>query len=225
MYWHTFHTTDDAAQALARAVAAELAKRLETQERVTVAMPGGRSPVAFFEALSCETLDWSRVTVTLVDDRLVDEGHEDSNAGLVRRHLLQNKAAAATFWPLVTEPSNPKADIARLDAELPEIDLVVFGMGEDGHAGSLFPDAPETDEGLAENNPHAAIIVTPPNAPHQRITLTLARLLTAEKLYLAIQGRAKAKIVQASGWALTGRWPISYFVQQAKAPLEVYWAP
>ncbi|KZE30495.1 6-phosphogluconolactonase [Crenobacter luteus] len=225
MYWHTFHTSNDASGALARAVAAEIAQRLETQPRVTVAMPGGRSPVAFFDALSREDIDWSRVTVTLVDERLVDESHEDSNAGLVRRHLLQNRAAAATFWPLVTDPARPEADIARLDKELPAIDLVVFGMGEDGHAGSLYPGAPELDEGLDLDNPHAGLVITPPSAPHQRLSLTLARLLTAEKLYLAIQGRAKAQILQASGWALTGRWPISYFVQQAKAPLEVFWAP
>lgn len=225
MYWHTFHNTESAAQALATAVAAQLSERLEHAERVTIAMPGGRSPVAFFEALAQTDIDWSRVVVTLVDDRVVPHEHPDSNAGLVGRHLLKDKAAFAQFYPLVTDPAHPEADLARLETGLPPIDLVVFGMGEDGHAGSLFPDSPELDEGLDEANPHAALLVTPQHAPHRRITLSLARLLTAKKLYLAIQGKAKAQIVQASGWALTGRWPVSYFVQQAKAPLEVYWAP
>jgi 6-phosphogluconolactonase len=226
MYWHTFHDHPAAAQALATTVAAQLHELLaRSSGPVTVAMPGGRSPVAFFEELSQTDIDWSRVIVTLVDDRLVNADHPDSNAGLVRRHLLQNNAAFAQFYPLVTTPEQPEADLARLDAGLPAIDLVVFGMGEDGHAGSLFADAPELDEGLDEGNPHAALLVTPQHAPHRRITLSLARLLTAKKLYLAIQGKAKAQIVQASSWALTGRWPVSYFVQQAKAPLEVYWAP
>lgn len=214
-----------AAAALADAVAEQLATRLGDAGTATVAMPGGSSPVAFFQALAQAELDWSRVQVTLVDDRLVPDDHPHSNAGLVKRHLLQGKAAAARFLPLVTQPDNPAFDLARLDDELPSIDLVVFGMGEDGHAGSLFADAPELGEGLDEGNPHAALLITPQHAPYRRITLSLARLLTARKLYLAIQGKAKAQIVQASGWALTGRWPVSYFVQQAKAPLEVYWAP
>ncbi|RRX85024.1 6-phosphogluconolactonase, partial [Pseudomonas aeruginosa] len=85
----------------ARGLAAEVAGRLRSalaeQGQALLVVSGGRSPVAFLEALSEEPLDWSRITVSLADERWVPESHADSNAGLVRRHLLRGEAVKARF--------------------------------------------------------------------------------------------------------------------------------
>ena len=94
--WHTFPTPATQAAALAEAVANGLRPCLQTQGHAVLAVSGGRSPVAFFEALSPAKLDWPNVTITLVDERLVPPRHADSNAALVRRHLLQHAADGHT---------------------------------------------------------------------------------------------------------------------------------
>ena len=91
------------AQVLADAVAQNLRDTLATQPRATLAVSGGKSPIAFFQALSQQDLDWARVNITLVDERIVPTAHVDSNTGLVRQHLLQNRAAAAQWLPLIDD--------------------------------------------------------------------------------------------------------------------------
>ncbi|WP_312519383.1 6-phosphogluconolactonase, partial [Stutzerimonas nitrititolerans] len=83
------------AQTLAEDVARALEFAVQTQGRASLVVSGGRSPIAFFEALSRLPLDWSRVQVSLADERWVAPDEAGSNEGLVRRHLLQNEAASA----------------------------------------------------------------------------------------------------------------------------------
>lgn len=88
-----------------REMAAYVAERLRAaireRHRAALAVSGGRSPVAFFEALRCERLTWDQVTVLLVDERVVPLNHPDSNAALVQRHLRQGAASAACWLPLL----------------------------------------------------------------------------------------------------------------------------
>lgn len=100
------HTAADAttlAADLARFTADHLQAGLAERDRVLLVLSGGSTPVPFFEALSKLPLDWSRVVVTLADDRWVPHDHADSNARLVRAHLLQGPAGAATFVPVSSE--------------------------------------------------------------------------------------------------------------------------
>ena len=95
-----FIQTDNAAQSaaiLAHAVAEDLRQILAKQPRATLAVSGGKSPVTFFQALNQEDLAWENVNITLVDERLVPINHTDSNTSLVRKYLLQNRAATAKW--------------------------------------------------------------------------------------------------------------------------------
>ena len=82
---------------LAECIASGLEGALNLRDYATLAVSGGSTPKPLFEALSHCELDWSRVRVTQVDERWVPEDHADSNARLIREHLLQNRASAAEF--------------------------------------------------------------------------------------------------------------------------------
>ncbi|TNF62585.1 MAG: 6-phosphogluconolactonase, partial [Burkholderiales bacterium] len=177
-------------EAIAAHVAGALRTAIAARGRASLAVSGGRSPVPMLESLSAQPLDWARVTVVLVDERVVPRDHEASNTALVARHLLQGPAAAARLLPFFGEvPAQFNAEVldalvqdatARI-ADLPwPLDVAVLGMGEDGHTASLFAEAPGyaraivTDERLAWVVPEQS----PSRAPHARISFTLNALLS-----------------------------------------------
>ena len=101
--WHEQENATTAAQASADAVATALQTALNEKGHAVLAVSGGRSPIAFFEALSQKDLNWQNIGITLVDERIVPTTHADSNTGLVREYLLKNNAAVATWIPVVED--------------------------------------------------------------------------------------------------------------------------
>ncbi|AXK40158.1 6-phosphogluconolactonase [Crenobacter cavernae] len=221
--WIECKDGDEHVARLTKAVSDGLAATLAEQGRATLAVSGRRSPVPLFHALAEADLDWSRVTVTLVDERFVPADHADSNERLVREHLMVGRARAATFVGLVADPEDLAASVAAANRAYRPIDVAVLGMGEDGHTASLFPDAPEFSAGLAPANPAAYLSVTPPAAPHARVSLTLAALLSAKRLILAIAGEPKRRVYDAASANLTTALPISALIHQTKVPFDAYW--
>lgn len=210
---------------LAEAVAGALGADLERQERALLVVSGGSTPVPFFERLAAMELPWSRIDVTLADERWVGEDDPDSNARLVREHLVQGPAAAATFHPLTTDDATPEqgaAAVASRIAALPwPASVVILGMGGDGHTASLFPDSGEL--GLALTTDDVAVAVRAPSVPQPRITLSAGCLHRAKRHFLHIAGDNKrAVLARAMAGDDARELPIRAFLA---CPLAVYWAP
>lgn len=224
--WHTFPTPATQATALAEAVAGRLCRYLQVQSRAVLAVSGGRSPVAFFEALAQVKLDWLNVIVTLVDERLVPPQHPDSNAALVRRHLLQHAAAAAHFLPLVneqTDVSDPAAALAETEAGFPMPDIAVLGMGTDGHTASLFPQAPQLAAAVSPDCRTKLVHTSPVTAAHERIGMSLNTLAAVPQLFLSIQGADKRALLEQAAATATSEYPISLLLHQTNVRCEVYY--
>lgn len=211
---------------MAQDVAARLRQALARQGQAGLRVSGGRSPIAFFQALSRELLDWSAVCIGLVDERWVPADHPDSNARLVREHLLQNHAAAARFVPLVNEAVTVEQGLAEASAiqraQLRDCEVLVLGMGEDGHTASLFPEASETAAAMRLDNPAWLAAVHPVQAPHARITLTLPALLSAQQLLLPIQGVSKRAVLERAAQATPEQLPVAAVLRSGR-PLRVYY--
>ena len=223
---HTFKNPAVLAEGLAKAVAEQLNTAIKAQGVATLVVSGGRSPVAFFEHLRDQVLDWSKVVVSLADERWVPVEHADSNAGLLKRHLLQGPAAKARFVGLYNVAPS-LADAAeqadRQLAELPPIDVLILGMGDDGHTASLFPDSPNLVDALDISNSRRCWPMLAPTVPHQRLSMSRSLLASAKNTVLSIQGQAKLNILNdALAGTDVNALPIRAFLQPT---LEIYWCP
>lgn len=224
-----FNDREALADTLARDIAARLRLGLEQRERVSLVVSGGSTPVPLFRRLRTQSLPWTRVDVTLADERWVDAGHPDSNEALVRRELLQDNAAAATLVPLKSPEDTPEAAAAHCEARLNALsrpfEVVVLGMGKDGHFASLFPDTAALKSGL-NMDAHALCVPCHPDlAPHPRMSLTLPALLNARHVILHITGEDKLGVLeQALDAPSAPEVPISALLHQKRVPIHVYWA-
>ena len=232
MNQHPCNTPAELAQRLAAWIGLRLHQAIEQRGHAVLAVSGGKSPVPLFEALRAQPLDWSRVSITLVDERCVPHDHPDSNTALVRAHLLQQGAAAASFVPwfdALPDPLDDKALQALADAASQRLarepwpwDLAILGMGEDGHTASLFPHAPGLQQALHASGPVAW--TRPLNAPHARLTLTLPALLATRELVLPLIGPAKLRVYQQARLSEDDTLPISLVLHQHQTPVQVWLA-
>lgn len=226
--WRVFPSREALAQALADAVAGELADAIVRRGQALLAVSGGSTPQLFFDALSRKDLDWAKVTVTLVDERFVAESSPRSNAGLIRKHLLTNEASAARFVPLYRQDKTAEqaaCETSAVLAALPfPLDAAILGMGTDGHTASFFPDADNLE---TLTDPASTALVEPvvaPSAGEPRLTLPLARLTEARFLALHIEGEEKRAVLDTA-LAPGSDLPVSAVFRHAKAPVPVYWTP
>ncbi|XXQ68431.1 6-phosphogluconolactonase [Neisseriaceae bacterium B1] len=219
----------DSAEQLAQAVAQNLRDILAKQERATLAVSGGKSPIAFFQALNQMDLDWARVNISLVDERLVPTNHADSNTGLVREYLLQNQAKAATWLPVVSDEAD-SGSLNNTDEAVEfalqnyvQPDVLILGMGGDGHTASIFPQAPQFADAARADYPQPLLHTTPVTAPHERVSMTLAAIEATPFVYLSIAGAEKLAVYRQAEQQVTQQFPISYVLHSNKVNANVFY--
>ncbi|MDE2400648.1 MAG: 6-phosphogluconolactonase [Burkholderiales bacterium] len=188
---------------LADFVAGCLRDGLAQRDQALLVVSGGSTPVPFFEALSAMVLDWARVTVTLADERWVPPDHLDSNERLVRQHLLKGPAAQARWVSLKTADATAQQGQPKVESALAALpwpaDVVVLGMGSDGHTASLFPHSVALREALTVPAVARCLAVAAPdvpNVPVPRISLNKRALLDARQVVVHITGAAKWALLQ-----------------------------
>ncbi|MBA4214129.1 MAG: 6-phosphogluconolactonase [Polaromonas sp.] len=229
---HACNSAAELAWQLADTIAQRLHLAIDLRGHAVLAVSGGKSPIALFEALRVLPLEWQRVTVLLVDERCVPHDHADSNTALVRQHLLKGQTAAATFVPFfdtlpdtLDEPALIRlVDAAnrRLATQPWPMDMAVLGMGDDGHTASLFPGAPGLNQALYSSGPVAW--VRPATAPHARLTLTLPALLATREIALSISGASKLAVFQQARLGADEALPVSLILNQHQTPVSVWLA-
>jgi 6-phosphogluconolactonase len=169
---------------------------------------GGSTPKAFYEKLNKSGLDWSKITVSLVDERFVDNTSEFSNEKLVRESLLANQSEM-NFIPMVLDDSNESKnlELATIAFEkLNRLDVVILGMGDDGHTASIFPNNEESERALETSDKLCS--TKAPNVPFNRISCSAEFLKSASKTYLFFTGEHKLNVFQE---AKSKNYPIAHF--------------
>ena len=230
--WQQFGDEHTHSLALSQALQASLQDLLTRQNRVVLALSGGQSPRAMMVLLSQADLDWSRVTVQWVDERLLTRHHPDSNSELIESVLLQNQAAQAqwhNFLPLpqgkarVLDGAEQQTVLQAALAAYQTPDIVVLGMGLDGHTASLFADAPQFAAAMDRHQTQPLMVLEPPSAPYARISMTLAAILQAKMLYIAAHGAQKQALLQQAMLNKEAQLPIAWLLQEAQdVPVHVF---
>ena len=223
---HNFSDQPSLIATLGSLVISQLQQAIEQRGHALLAVSGGKTPAALFDWLSQQPLDWSKVIITLADDRWLPPDHADSNTRLLRQHLLQG-AAAARFVPLVNAAPTPEKGLAqaieRFNALPQPFDLILLGMGDDGHTASLFPCAPQLQHAFSTSEPLVAMY--PQTAPYGRISLSANALRQSRQNILLISGASKQAVLQqALQDGPVEQMPVRLLWQAGMPPLAVYWA-
>lgn len=229
VHFQSFAEKPQLAESLAHSVAELLREGIATRGKASLAVSGGSTPKPFFEALRKQSgIDWSKVYLTLVDDRWVDAPHADSNEQLVKDHLLVEGMHFISLKSAHATPHEAQREIESRVAEIPlPFDAIILGMGDDGHTASFFPGAPELYGALnPEDGSTLVAAITPPSyAPHLRMTLTLPAILNAKRIFLHITtGKKQEVYAKAAEGGPVEEMPVRAVLRQEKTPVDVYWA-
>ena len=192
--------------------------------------PGGSTPSPVYARLAQADIGWSKIAVTLVDERYVPETSPESNARLIRDVLLQGPAAAARFLPLyhpaVTVDRAAAMAAHALDEAGGRFDAVLLGMGEDGHICSMFPASP-TLKTLLSPTLKPTVLGVPHGrdgaAPSlERLSINLPYLMSAGRVILGLKGAEKRAVFEREAAGDPAIQPIAALLAN-NVPLEVVW--
>jgi 6-phosphogluconolactonase len=155
---------------------------LETRGQFHIGVPGGSVATLIFPSFADAQVDWSRVHVWFVDERVVPLTHPDSNY----------KAANDAWLSKVPLVAHPFHSVSEYEAKLPRpLDVALLGVGPDGHVASLFPGHP----GLEVTDKRAQAIDDAPKPPPKRLTLTLPEICAAREVWIVATGTTKAQML------------------------------
>lgn len=183
-----------------------LAPRFDkSQGPVAITVPGGSTPFPIFEKLLDHDLDWSRLVVWPGDDRVVPEDHAASNTGRIRALFAPHGAEVVTLTVM---------------EQVPHFALAWLGMGEDGHIASLFPNTnPQADDAapIRRLTPDPL----PPEAPFDRVSLTIPSLLGSDHVLFVIRGAEKRAVFEAAARGETDL-PVARLLRAARQSVTCF---
>jgi 6-phosphogluconolactonase len=212
-------SAEDLARQVAEQVASQIDLALAQRDRCQIALAGGETPRAAYGRLGSEHLPWERVDVLLGDERWVSADNPASNARMIGETLLaQPTATRAAFHPVPTEESSPEASAVAYGkvlsdlcaGEPPILDVILLGLGEDGHTASLFPGSPA----LAVVD-RSVTVGEGKGLP--RITLTAPVLSAARQVIFLVSGAGKR---QALSRLLDPREPVERTPARLVSPIR-----
>ena len=225
--FYSTNNSESLASDLCQCIGEILTEAIRKKGRASMAVSGGSTPIRLFKEFSLLSIDWTKIDLTLADDRWVDAKNADSNELLVRTHLIKNKAAQVNFISLKNDAKTAKEGQIYSEKMLRKItlpfDVVVLGMGSDGHTASLFPCSDELPEAMNLSNSNYLISTSPKTVPYERISLTARVILDSKNIFLHLNGSSKLHTLEsAMEYKDPNKMPIYTFLKNG---LSIYWSP
>jgi 6-phosphogluconolactonase len=228
--WWDYDSADEMAEAVAGDVGFIIESALDARGSSLIALPGGETPKAIYNALAAKKLPWKQVTIIPTDERLVPMDDERSNIRAIAQAFLP---AGARVIPITADIPDYRLAGNSADARLQDLpwppDLVWLGVGDDGHTASLFT-GPDLQDALEAPKARRAVGVMPEpmpeDAPVPRVTLTRSAILSARTVLIALTGEGKKDMLeQAIEDGQSSKLPIGRVLAEADQPIDIHWAP
>jgi 6-phosphogluconolactonase len=228
-----FDTREALIEALTADITTALSEAAAARGRVSFVGSGGTTPGPLYDRLAEAHAPWDRVGVTLADERWVPPDDPRSNERQLRERLLRGRAVAARFVPMKTAAREPEDAETVVDAALRTLprpfDVMLLGLGENGHTASLFPHGLGLARALDTADPALvrAVRPVPPDDPDPpRMSMTARALLDSRSIILLFTGETKwAVYQQALAQGPVEALPVRAVLHQARTPVQVWWAP
>lgn len=228
---HVFDTPEATAHAVAELILNKAKEKIKQSLPLNIALSGGNTPKLLFQILANEYVDempWHILRLFWVDERCVPPTHAESNFGMTYENLLKHvPIQESSIFRMIGESDPQKeaksyADLLEKQLSLinglPRFDLVLLGMGDDGHTASIFPN----NLSLLDTEPIVAVAVHPVSG-QKRITLTGGIINTAENIVFLVTGFSKSPVLRQIIHKEQGfeKYPISH-IQTARANVTFY---
>lgn len=231
---NTFSSVTAMTEAACGLAATAIGEGLSARGRSLALLSGGSTPLPLYRSLARVQLDWARVTLLLVDERWVLADHASSNERAVRAEFVAGEAAAALVVGLKSRHESPPDAVAEIGTRLDSLawpaDLVILGMGQDGHTASWFPNAAGLADALNEDGARvAAIRARRSNVTGDiidRMTLSAAAIVSARRILLLATGDEKRRIyARARGTGPVEDMPVRALFGAPRENFFALWAP
>lgn len=213
--------------AAAERIAEWLRAGIAARGQACAALSGGTTPEPAYALLAEQAIDWSKVTFALVDERFVAPEHPASNEALLRRALAKPLRKGARVAAMYGAGTPAQAALRADDAYAAlHFDIVLLGMGVDGHTASWFPGAAGLSDALDSHCARSVVALRAPGAPGSadRLSLTLAAIVRAERVALLITGAEKLTALEAGASQAPVAVPVAALLGGVAPKLEVLWA-
>lgn len=228
--WIKAQAKDELAEVIVEQIIHALKSAATKQGRASILLSGGSTPQPAYQRLASADLPWDKLQISLTDERRVDDGHPASNAVMVWQSFLA-KHPQVEWFPL-WQTGWSCADIAEIKSRTSEMqkpfDVVILGMGEDGHFASLFPGCDASTASL-NGNSDRLLCTTAPNEPQERISWSMEALLEAKSLLLYVTGDKKKSILESAlkDGTPESQLPIGFFLRassKAGKQIHIFWS-
>ncbi|MEW7007035.1 6-phosphogluconolactonase [Lentilitoribacter sp. EG35] len=226
---HLYESRPQLAVSLADDIVIRLSDAINKNDHASLAVSGGSTPKLLFQELSTRTLPWDKVTIILVDERYVAPDDPRSNEKLVRENLANNEASTVNILGFWMNGYAIHDAMNMLDAKFKDMnnfDVVILGMGLDGHTASFFPGGSNLTDAINPTCSKAILDMEAEGAGEPRLTITLPQIMKAHYHVLHIEGDEKHEVLQqAMSEDAEQILPIRSVVEAVKLPIHLYWAP
>ncbi|GJM08207.1 MAG: 6-phosphogluconolactonase [Lysobacteraceae bacterium] len=223
----TYDSRESLVADLSRHLVDSINRQLAHQPTASMIVPGGSSPQPVLAHLALQTLPYSRLELTLSDERCVDSRDRMSNEAMLRKTFLHGPASATHFIALYNSRMSPQQSIEQTEGKLASLHWPVaatlLGIGTDGHTASLFASDPNIDS-LFETGQRLAVAL-PRTQPTARITLTPTALLNTEVLIFLGFGKEKRAVFEQLLNDTHPHLPAARLISMCAVPVYFYWAP
>jgi len=191
--WHTFAAPDEVATAACRLILSEAKKAISDRGAFKLVLAGGTTPEKVYQLLAQSQADWDQWHIFFGDERCLPAEHQDRNSIMARRALLDKvtiPAGQIHVMPTELGPEPAAEAYRKTVAGAGSFDLVLLGMGEDGHTASLFPG----HEHAIDETVHA--VYDSPKPPPERISLSAKTLSQSRRVLFLVTGAGKHDAVR-----------------------------